>query len=363
MKLGVAAAVVEGQLVPGDVEVSDGRIAGVGLAAPAGAGIAVPGFVDLQVNGFGGVDFLDADSDGYRRAGAALLETGVTAYLPTLITSPEEQLLAAMREIPVDGRRPRVLGVHLEGPFLSPARLGTHMAASRRDPDAALLGRLLDGGPVRMMTLAPELPGADGLIDELAARGVVVSLGHSDATAAEAHAAFDRGVRTVTHLWNAMRPFRHRDPGLVGAALAREDVIVTVIVDGIHLADETAQVVWRAAAGRVALVTDAVTAAGLSEGSFSFGDLDISVREGAVRGPDGVLAGSVLTMLEAVRNLHGLGAPLVDAVGAATAVPASVLGLEHVGRLACGGPADVVVLSDRVEIERVLVGGEVLVAA
>src|SRR5581483_11882792 len=127
------------------------------------------------------------------------------------------------------------------------------------------------------------------------------------------------------------------------------------IVDGIHLADETAQVVWRAAAGRVALVTDAVTAAGLSEGSFSFGDLDISVHEGAVRGPDGVLAGSVLTMLEAVRNLHGLGAPLVDAVGAATAVPASVLGLEHVGRLACGGPADVVVLSDRVEIEPVMI--------
>src|SRR5579862_625471 len=167
MKLGVAAAIVDGTLVPGDVEVSDGRIAGVGLAAPGGSGTAVPGFVDLQVNGFGGVDFLDADADGYRRAGAALLETGVTAYLPTLITSPEEQLLAAMREIPLDERRPRVLGVHLEGPFLSPSRLGAHVAASRRDPDLALLDRLLDGGPVRLMTLAPELPGATGLIDRL----------------------------------------------------------------------------------------------------------------------------------------------------------------------------------------------------
>src|SRR5581483_4032785 len=117
---------------------------------PAGTGIAVPGFVDLQVNGFGGVDFLDADADGYRRAGEALLETGVTAYLPTLITSPEEQLLAAMRSVPADdAARPRVLGVHLEGPFLSPARLGTHVASSRRDPDLALLTRLLDGGPVR----------------------------------------------------------------------------------------------------------------------------------------------------------------------------------------------------------------------
>jgi N-acetylglucosamine-6-phosphate deacetylase len=364
MKLGVAAAIVDGKLVPGDVEVADGRISGVGLAAPAGTGIAVPGFVDLQVNGFGGVDFLDADADGYRRAGEALLETGVTSYLPTLITSPEEQLLASMREIPVDeALRPRVLGVHLEGPFLSPSRLGTHMASSRRDPDRDLLHRLLDGGPVRLMTLAPELSGAGDLIDALIARGVKVSLGHSDATAAQANEAFDAGVATVTHLFNAMRPFRHRDPGIVGAALARDDVIVQIILDGIHLAPETAQVIWRAAAGRVALVTDAITAAGLSDGSFSFGDLDVSVHDGTVRGPDGVLAGSVLTMIEAVRNLHALGVPLPDAVGAATAVPARVLGLADAGRLGPGLPADVVVLSDRLEIERVLVGGDVLVAA
>ena len=148
MRLGVEAALVDGVLVPGDVEVDDGRVAAVGLAAPNGRGIAVPGFVDLQVNGFGGVDFLDADADGYRRAGEALLETGVTAYLPTLITSPEEQLLAAMREVPRERERPRILGMHLEGPFLSPSRLGTHVAVgSRRDPDLALLDRLLDGGP------------------------------------------------------------------------------------------------------------------------------------------------------------------------------------------------------------------------
>src|SRR5579862_234984 len=180
MKLGVAAAIVDGTLVPGDVEVSDGRIAGVGLAAPGGSGTAVPGFVDLQVNGFGGVDFLDADADGYRRAGQALLETGVTAYLPTLITSPEQQVLQAMAEVPAATGWPRILGMHLEGPFLSPNRLGTHEASSRRDPDPALLERLLENGPVRLMTLAPELPGADALIDLLHARGVVVSLGHTD---------------------------------------------------------------------------------------------------------------------------------------------------------------------------------------
>ena len=138
----------------------DGLVAAIGLAARrAGAGLPCPGFVDLQVNGFGGVDFLDADAAGYRRAGEALLETGVTAYLPTLITTPEHQLLAAMAEVPVGDSRPRILGMHLEGPFLSPNRLGTHEASARRDPDPALLERLLAAGPVRLMTLAPELPG------------------------------------------------------------------------------------------------------------------------------------------------------------------------------------------------------------
>ena len=213
-RLGVEAALVDGVLVAGDVEIADGRIAAFGLGGKRGRGFAVPGFVDLQVNGFGGVDFLDADAAAYRRAGDALLETGVTAYLPTLITSPEEQVLAAMREVPVDdAARPRILGMHLEGPFLSPNRLGTHEASSRRDPDLPLLERLLDAGPVRLMTLAPELAGAGALIDVLLARGVVVSLGHTDANVAQANAAFDAGARGVTHLFNAMRPLLHRDPG------------------------------------------------------------------------------------------------------------------------------------------------------
>src|SRR5437762_4732658 len=179
MSLGVEAAYVDGAFVPGDVEVTDGRIAAVALESARGHGVAVPGLVDLQVNGFGGVDFLDADADGYRRAGDALLETGVTAYLPTLITTPEQQLLAAMAEVPIGESRPRILGLHLEGPFLSPNRLGTHEASARRDPDPAMLERLLAAGPVRLMTLAPELPGAEFLIDRLLERGVAVSLGHT----------------------------------------------------------------------------------------------------------------------------------------------------------------------------------------
>jgi N-acetylglucosamine-6-phosphate deacetylase len=363
MRLGVEAAVVDGVLLRGDVELADGRISAVGLASANGRGIAAPGFIDLQVNGFGGVDFAAADTAGYRRAGAALLETGVTAFQPTFITAPEADVVAALREVPAEPIGPRLLGAHLEGPFLSATRLGAHLAASRRDPDPVLLTRLLAAGPVSQMTLAPELPGALELIDVLHARGVVVSFGHSDATAEEAMRGFDRGVATVTHLFNAMRPFGHRDPGIGGAALARDDVVVQVILDGHHLADETARVVWQAAGGRVALATDAIAAAGVGDGRATLGVLEVEVRDGIARRGDGVLAGSVLTMLQAVRNLHALGAPLVDAVAAATSVPARAARRDDVGVLRVGGPADLVVLDDSLEITTVLVAGQDPVAA
>ena len=357
MRLEVEAALVDGALVPGDVEVLDGRVSGVGLASANGHGIAVPGFVDLQVNGFAGVDFLSADAEGYRSAGEALLETGVTAYLPTFITSPEEQLLAALREVPRGGDGPRVLGAHLEGPFISALRLGIHSADARRNPDVDLLERLLDAGPVRLVTLAPELPGATGVIERLLRREIAVSCGHSDADAEQANRAFDLGVRSVTHLFNAMRPFHHRDPGIVGAALARPDVVVQLILDWVHVAPVTAAMVWQAAQGRLALVTDSVAGAGLDDGAYRLGDLDVEIRDGIARGPSGALAGSTLTMIDAVRNLHSLGVPLEDAVAAATEVPARVLRLPSTGRIGVGLPADLVVLGDDLEVERVLVEG------
>jgi len=362
MRLNVEAAVVGRELVLGDVEVVDGRIARVGVRGSNGRGVAAPGFVDLQVNGFGGVDFAGADAAAYDRAGDALLETGVTAYLPTLITAPEDALVSALAALPERARGPRILGAHVEGPFLASTRMGTHSLAWRADPDVALLERLLAAGRVRLVTLAPELPGALELIDVLRARGVAVSCGHTDATAEEAEAAFDRGAQAVTHLFNAMRPFRHRDPGIAGAALARDDVVVQMILDGHHVAPETALIVWRAAAGRVALVTDAIAGAGQGDGRYTLGSVSVEVRDGRARNDDEVLAGSVLTMLDAVRNLHALGVPLVDAVDAASAVPARVIGAD-VGRLAVGSRADVVVLDDNLAIARVLVGGEALVAA
>ena len=358
MRLGVGAALVDGAFVPGDVELVDGRVAAVGLSSSNGKGIASPGFVDLQVNGFAGVDFFSADADGYRRAGKALLECGVTSYQPTFITSPEDALLAALAEVPENGAAPRVLGAHLEGPFISPQRLGTHPADARRDPDAALLERLLAAGPVSHMTLAPELPGASALIEVLHERGVTVSCGHSDATAAEARAAFARGVKTVTHIFNAMRPFAAREPGLAGAALVAEDVVVQVILDGVHLADDTARLVWQAAAGRVAIVTDAIAAAHAGDGSYTLAGVDFEVEDGVARNADQVLAGSTVCMIDAVRNLVALGAPVEAALAAASLVPARIAGRPELASLAPGSDADVVVLDDSLEIERVLVRGE-----
>jgi N-acetylglucosamine-6-phosphate deacetylase len=352
VRLDVAAALVDDRLLPGDVEVAGGVVRAVGLGAGGGRGLAVPGLVDLQVNGVGDVDLLAADAEALRRAGTALLAGGVTAVQPTFVSAPEEAVCAALRGLPRDGFGPRLVGAHLEGPFLSPQRLGAHDPAALRAPDLALLRRLLRAGPVRQVTLAPELPGALGLVDELVARGVTASCGHSDAGAAQAHAAFDRGARTVTHLFNAMRPPTAREPGIALAALAREDVDVQLIADSHHLADETLLVAWRAAAGRVALVSDAVGTQGLAGLPVRAG------RDGAMRRADGTLAGSAQTLLHGVRRLHGLGADLAAALHAATAVPARIARRPDLGRLAVGAAADVVVLDDRLDVVRVLLAGE-----
>ena len=360
MKLGVEAALVQGELVRGDVDVDGGVVTAVGLGTPARGGIAVPGFVDLQVNGYAGVDFLAASRADYERVGEALLEGGVTAYQPTFITAAEDTLVAALREVPDTAQ---VIGAHVEGPFLSPERLGTHPAVDRRDPDLALLQRLLDAGRVTQYTLAPELPGADALIGELRERGIVVAAGHTNATAEEAHVAFDLGVSTVVHLFNAMRPFRSRDPGIAGVALTRPDVSVQMIVDGHHLSDETVRLIWAAAGGRAALVTDAMQGAGLAAGSYQLGAVEVEVAGGVPMRGDGVFAGTVLTMHDAMRNLHALGVPLVDAVGAATVVPARIIGRPDLGVLEPGARADIVVLDDRLDIAQVIAGGNAFVVA
>jgi N-acetylglucosamine-6-phosphate deacetylase len=363
VRLGVDAVLDAGELRPGDVDVHEGVVTRVDLP-PAGSGLlASRGFVDLQVNGFAGVDLLSADEEQLRTLQRALTATGVQAWQPTLITAAEDDTLRAIRMLstapdPADGARS--LGIHLEGPFLSPEQLGTHPAGHRRDPDRALLRRLLDAGRTTYVTLAPELPGASGLLDELSARGITVSLGHTAADAATAHAAFDRGARTVTHLFNAMAPFRPRSPGVVGVALTREDVVVQLIVDGHHLAPETVRLVTRAARGRFALVTDATAAAGLGDGTYRLGEVELHVRGGAVRRQDGTLAGSALTMPDAVANLVSLGVPLPEAVSAATHVPARLVGHGELAELRPGVPADLIVLDGSGTLRRTLLRGEEL---
>ena len=209
------------------------------------------------------------------------------------------------------------------------------------------------------MTLAPELQRAGEVIDALCERGIVVSLGHTDATAVVGHAAFDQGAKTVTHLFNAMRPFGHRDPGVAGAALARPDVLVQLIADGVHLAPEAILVAWRAARGRIALVSDAIAAAGLGDGSVSpwHGGRDRGGR--GLRRSDGALAGAVRPLSWGMRMLIELGVPIVEAVDAVTRAPASILGLGgEIGVLRPGGPADIVVLDDAFAVAQVLLGGE-----
>jgi N-acetylglucosamine-6-phosphate deacetylase len=360
--LGVRHALVGDVLVRGDVRVEDGRIAAVGVVPAGPTGLAAPGFVDLQVNGFGGIDFLAAAPPDYARAGEALAATGVTAYLPTFISSPDEvydrAVAAAAAATAEPG--PRILGVHLEGPFLSPRWPGAHDPRHLRAPSPTLIDRLERAGPIALVTLAPELPGAPELIRDLVDRGIIVSCGHSDADAAAAHAAFDGGARAITHLHNAHRRYAHRDPGLGGVALVRPQVTVQVIVDGVHLAPEVAHATFLAARERFCLVTDAMAAAGLGDGRYRLGSRDVEVEGMTARLPDGTLAGSVLTMDAAVRNLVTLGATEVQALLAATRAPARLLARPSLGVLAPGVPADVVVLDDRLEVRATLVDGHEL---
>lgn len=362
MNLGVAGALVDGRIVSGDVEIRDNRIADIGKLPGAPNGLAIPGLIDLHINGFAGIDFLAATPDDYREAGDALARSGVTAYQPTFITSGEDQTrtatAAATTARAARFGRARVLGVHLEGPFLSPAYHGIHPVDAMRAPDEALLKRLLDAGAVSMVTLAPELDGALELVDVLAHRGVIVSIGHTDATAQQAREAIERGAHALTHVFNAMRPLRHRDPGVLGAALARDDVAVQAIFDEHHLAPEAAIIAWRCAGDRLVLVTDAIAAAGCGDGDYRVGGVGVTVRRGRAQLSDGTLAGNVATLLDGVRRLHALGASLEAAVGAATTAPARLLKLPDIGSLAPGATADVVVLDDRLEIVRVLVDGQ-----
>lgn len=339
-----------------DVHIVDGVVA---TAAPAtGAGIldatgctVTPGFIDVQCNGGFGID-LARSPERLWELGARLASTGVTTWVPTIVSTPPEvaeRAIAALASRPDGYLGAEPLGLHLEGPALNPRRRGAHPAAALQLPTAALVASWSRQRGVRLVTLAPELPGALAAVRALRSAGVVVAAGHTDATTEDIRAALDAGVSMVTHLFNAMVPFAHREPGPVGVALTDGRVHVGLIADGHHAHPIAVALAWRAAgADRIVLVTDAVAPMG-TKGAPEVARLD-----------DGTIAGSTLTMDQAVRNaLEWTGAPLAAVIRAATANPAAAVDAGDRGRLQAGARGDAVVLDDGSRVVATVCGGEV----
>ena len=325
--------------------------------------LVTPGFVDLQCNGAAGID-LTAEPERLAELSTLLPRWGVTAWLPTIVTSPPSirtRTLAALAASQQNGVGAAALGVHFEGPFLAPERRGAHAPAHLVAPDPALVeGWSRDAG-VAVVTLAPELPGAFEVIRRLVGAGVVVSLGHSSATADEATAAVDAGARWATHLFNAMPPLHHRDPGLGGVALTDERLSVGVIVDGLHLHPTVVRLAARALGQRLTLVTDAVAALGVRPGPIRLGDVEALSDGEGVRLADGTLAGSVLAMDQAIANtVRFAGVTVEAAVAAATVQPARLLGVDHErGVVAPGSHGDLVLLDDTLRVATTIIAGTV----
>jgi len=353
--------VVDGMLALGAVVVREGRIAAV-LRDPAPselpatvheAAVVSPGFIDLQVNGAFGVE-VGESVDAIPHLAAQLPATGVTAFLPTLVSSTPEVYPRACRAF-LAGRTSTgalPLGLHLEGPFLSLRRRGAHRASAIESAPADLFQPFFELDILRLVTLAPELDGALDRIRLLRAHGVAVSLGHTDASYEEFVGGIDAGATMATHLYSAMSGFGHRAPGAVGAALVDDRISVGLIADGIHCHPASVRLAVRAKGpDRVALVTDSIAGAGMEPGVYKLDGQDILVDETLARLPDGKLAGSILTLDQAVRNVvEWARIGVAEACHMASDVPARLLGLRTKGRLAVGCDADLTLLDDGLRV-------------
>lgn len=367
-------------LDPGWIRFRDGRIHATGAGDPLrssdpthdlAGGYVLPGFVDLHMHGGGGAQVTSEDPHEILRVIEFHRRHGTTRTLTSLVTSPVDRMAAAARTVAQimrsgDALGASIAGIHLEGPFLNPRYRGAHHTDFVLPPDVKALRHMLDAaaGAVRVVTLAPELEGAMDLIRELAAAGAIASVGHTDATYEQARHAFDEGARTATHLFNAMRPFQHRDPGPAAAALTHDAVVCELINDGIHLHDGSIALALKAAgADRIAFVTDATSATGMRDGRFGLGPMTILARAGKVTLLDGTTnAGSTLTMDRAVRHaVNCVGVPILDAAKAAATTPARVLGLQdQTGSIVAGKDADLVVLSETLHVRAVIARGRLV---
>ena len=346
-----------------DVSPDDSLVADAHEVYDYDEALILPGFVDVQVNGAFGVD-VASESSRLPELSRALLSTGTTSYLPTVISSPEglyEEALPAIGAAGSSSPGAEVLGVHLEGPFINLDKKGAHAAAHVLRPDAELLKRLLDLGPVRMITLAPELEGADDLVSLATHRGVVVSAGHSDVAFEPAYGALDGQIAGVTHLFNAMSAMHHREPGLPGAAFAHPRAVCGLISDGLHVHPEMVGLAFRMLGpDRICLVTDAIAATGMEEGEYRLATRTVFVDGGVPKLGSGAIAGSVLTMSEAFKNILAFtGCTIPEAARMASTSPARLVGEgRRKGRLTPGYAADVTVLAPDLSVEAVWSSGE-----
>ena len=341
--------------IPPQAEVIDGR----GL-------LLVPGYLDLQLNGAFGHDFT-ADPSAIWEVSARLPQFGVTAYLPTLITSPLAKIKQAMQvlrqERPPAFTGADPLGLHIEGPFLNPGKKGAHNPAYLRQPDETLIAGWTPDEGIRLVTLAPELPGALPLIAELAARGIVVGAGHSLASYEEAQAGIAAGIRYGTHLFNAMTPLTQRQPGLPAAMLTASEVVTGLIADGFHVHPALIKIIWSLKGCQgLNLVSDAMAALGMPPGQYMLNEFAVSVNDGQCRLADGTIAGSVLPLDAALRNLlRFTGCTLPEALATVTSTPARLLGIAHErGQIAAGHIADLLLLTSDLEVQTAISAGQIV---
>ena len=374
------AVTPEAEIPDAGILIRDGEIEAIGprasMTLPAGAQeiaasdkTAIPGFVDVHIHGAGGHDVMEGSAEALAVVARTLARHGTTSFVATTVTASTEDTCRSVEGIAkyisvqheAEEARAEVLGLHFEGPFISALRRGVHPPEWIMLPSAELFEKFLRAaaGHALILTIAPELLGAMPCIDAARKAGLVVAMGHTDATYEQARAAIAHGARHAVHVYNAMRPFSHRDSGVIGAVLTSPEVSAELIADGVHVDEAAMRLLLQAkGAERVILVSDGISATGMPDGNYTLGKFEVTVSGGVCRNAEGRLAGSTLTLDRALRNIVALGTPLADAVRMLTLNPASLLGIEFKkGALRKGADADIVLLDESLHVTNVWTRG------